>query len=125
MMKLTIIGNLGSDPVDKTTDNTKIIKFSVGVSVRRKKEFVTQWVEVAIFGNQFDKLLPSLLKGAKVCVTGSFDISHDERTNKNYWNLLPDSISVIMSPKAPQKESYSKPWSSSEKLSVSDDDIPF
>ena len=125
MMKLTMIGNLGSDPIQKPTETGKMTKFSVGVSVRRKKEFVTQWVEVVIFGSQFDKLLTSLAKGAKVCVSGSFDLSHDEKSNKTYWNVLPDSITVVMSAKSPQKESYSKPWYDSEKLSVNDDDIPF
>lgn len=120
-----MIGNLGSDPIQKPTETGKMTKFSVGVSVRRKKEFVTQWVEVVIFGSQFDKLLTSLAKGAKVCVSGSFDLSHDEKSNKTYWNVLPDSITVVMSAKSPQKESYSKPWSDSEKLSVNDDDIPF
>ena len=125
MMKLTLIGNLGSDPIQKPTETGKMTKFSVGVSVRRKKEFVTQWVEVVIFNSQFDKLLPSLLKGTKVCVSGSFDLSHDEKSNKTYWNLLPDAITVVMSAKTPQKESYSKPWSEPEKFSTNDEDIPF
>jgi single-stranded DNA-binding protein len=134
MMKLTIIGNLGSDPVQKSTETTKIHKFSVGVSVRRKKEFVTQWVEVVIFGTQFDKLIPTLSKGTKVCVTGSFDLSHDEKSNKTYWNVIPDSITIVMSPKSSTpNDRFSTSWPSKSSNYVgfskadlpTDEDIPF
>ena len=71
MLKLSIIGNLGADPQFKETENQKMIKLSVGVGVRRKKETVTQWLDVILFGNQFDRILPLLVKGVKLYVFGN------------------------------------------------------
>jgi single-stranded DNA-binding protein len=130
MMKISIIGNVGSDPIDKSTETTKIVKFSVGVSVRRRKEFVTQWVEVVVFGSHMDKIVSTVTKGAKVCVTGNFDISQDEKTNKTFWNIIPDSITIIMAPKSAERESsrdWSPTWQSKKKQTdmMDSEEIPF
>ena len=132
MLKLSIIGNLGADPQFKETENQKMIKLSVGVGVRRKKETVTQWLDVILFGNQFDRILPLLVKGVKLYVFGNFDINVDANTGKTYWNLIADAIQVLSQKKPENTEPTGKyfshafkPQEPKQTNAFADDEIPF
>lgn len=125
MLKLSVIGNLGSDPQIKEKDLSKMIKLNLGVGVRRKKETVTQWIDVLIFGNSFEKIMPLLVKGTRIYVFGTFDINHDPNTNKSYWNLIADAIHVLNNKKESQEDKFFSHTLKKEKATSFEDEIPF
>lgn len=68
--KITLIGNLGSDPVRSETGEGKTIsKFSVATSTG--KEAPTEWFNVVAFEKLAELTLQYLNKGSKVYVEGS------------------------------------------------------
>lgn len=70
MFTISIIGNLGSDAVERKTANGKsIMTFSVAA---QKGEKNVLWVNVV--ANLQDGLLPYLKKGKQVFVTGHGDV---------------------------------------------------
>lgn len=78
MNKLTIIGNLTSDPVSHTTNDGKdVCNFSVAVN--RKKKIQGQqeadFFRVAAWGRLADPCQKYLAKGRKVAVVGSVSVS--------------------------------------------------
>ena len=69
MIKIQVIGNLGSDAVTSITNNNKVINFSVAHSTKRGDREYTTWVKCAWWGDN-DKVAPFLKKGMKVYVEG-------------------------------------------------------
>ena len=66
MKQITIIGNLGANAVLRTaTDGKQLMSFNVAVNAGKD---VTIWFNCV--GNYREKLLPYLVKGQCVCVTG-------------------------------------------------------
>lgn len=84
MLKLCVIGNLGSDPKVVKWNEKSFLTFSVGVTnaVKTKeneKKEVTTWVECSMPNSEmFEKYLK---KGKKVFVEGSltYDIWHGDK----------------------------------------------
>lgn len=67
MKTITIIGNLGANAVLRTTsDGRELMSFNVAVSDGKDRPAV--WFNCV--GRNREKLLPFLLKGQCVCVTG-------------------------------------------------------
>lgn len=66
--KLTIVGNLGSDPIMKyTTDGKAVTTFSVAASNRKDE---TVWFRVSTWDKQAETCNQYLHKGSKVLVEG-------------------------------------------------------
>lgn len=66
MKQITIIGNLGANAVQRTaTDGKQLMSFNVAVNAGKD---VTIWFNCV--GNYREKLVPYLVKGQCVCVTG-------------------------------------------------------
>lgn len=77
MNKLTIIGNLTSDPeLRSTTDGKSVCNFSVAVNRRKKpgKEQETDFFRVSAWNNLADSCAKYLSKGKKVAVEGSVSV---------------------------------------------------
>lgn len=73
LAKMTLIGNLGSDPELKTTGNgTQVCNMRVAVSEKRKGEDVTQWFGVVAFGKTGELAMQYLKKGSKAYFEGPF-----------------------------------------------------
>lgn len=71
MLKLTAIGNLGSDPEEKVLDGGRLlVKFRLAAQHRTSKENVTTWVNVACFGKLAELAKAYLHKGSKIYVEG-------------------------------------------------------
>ena len=71
MLKLTVIGNLGSDPEEKILDGGRLlVKFRLAAQHRTSKENVTTWINVAVFGKLAELAKQFLRKGSKVYVEG-------------------------------------------------------
>lgn len=69
MKSITIIGNIGSNAVVRTTaDGRQLMSFSVAVS---RKDADPVWFNCV--GNNRENLLPFLLKGQGVCVMGDLN----------------------------------------------------
>lgn len=71
------VGNLGSDPVVRPSNNggSPRTTFSVAVSEKNMKtgEEKTHWINVTAFGSLGENIAKSLTKGNRVVVTGRFD----------------------------------------------------
>lgn len=66
MKQVTIVGNLGANAVIRTaTDGKQLMSFNVAVNAGKD---VTIWFNCV--GNYREKLVPYLVKGQCVCVTG-------------------------------------------------------
>lgn len=69
MKQVTIIGNLGANAVRRmTSDGRELMSFNVAVNTGGDK--APMWF--GCIGNMREKLMPFLVKGQCVCVTGDF-----------------------------------------------------
>lgn len=139
MIKLTVIATIGQDPQSKQLENgTKMTYFSVACNYRKKGQDLTQWINVSIFGDQFDQLVPFLTKGSNVYLFGSFEVfPHREDKTKTIWSLNPDVIKLTYHKKKVEPDysepEYMKKFSKDKKpektnefgFSESDEEIPF
>jgi single-stranded DNA-binding protein len=71
MWKTMFDGSLGRDAELKQVGDSPCCSFSVAVNYYEKKEKLTAWVDVSLFGPRAVTVAPMLLKGAKVVVMGS------------------------------------------------------
>lgn len=70
---ITIAGNVGKDAVLRVTPNGKhITTFSLPAKSGFGENEKTSWLQCKMFGAMAEKLSASILKGAKVTVTGEF-----------------------------------------------------
>ena len=68
MLVLTISGYLGRDPELKTTAQSQVASFSVGV---RTGKDGTKWVNCSVWGKRADTVMTYFKKGSRVTITGS------------------------------------------------------
>ena len=81
---VTVIGNLGSDPVERMTQSgTKVVDFSIAVNNGKDKE--ATWYRISVFGKQGENCMTYLKKGAKVAVFG--ELRTNEKDGKIYLNV--------------------------------------
>lgn len=77
---ITISGNVGKDAVLRVTPNGKhIATFSLPAKSGFGENERTSWLQCKMFGAMAEKLSASVLKGAKVTVTGEFIIEEWQR----------------------------------------------
>lgn len=85
MIKMVLIGNLGTDPQLRDVGGRQVASFNVGCRSRRKikggEGYETEWVRVTAWGTQADYCAKYLTKGTKIYASG--DYSHGEYTNKD------------------------------------------
>lgn len=77
MFKTEIIGNLTADPVAKTIGKNQAAEFCVASRTTRKNaegEYITNFVNVTMFGPQADFIVANAKKGNKVYVDGHFAV---------------------------------------------------
>lgn len=72
MNSLTIMGNLGADPENKTTQaGQQYVQFGVAVNKRRGETEETFWVRVMVFNlDRFSGMIKHLKKGSSILVIG-------------------------------------------------------
>lgn len=148
MQKTTLIGNLGGDAVQRTTDSGAIaISFNVAVSERRKDQEYTTWYSCTMWRNpdQSTAVAQYLKKGKKVYVEGKPSVrAFTDKNGQNgasldvrvdYVELLGDSQPAQPQQAAPQQYQQPAPQqhvpqqfqqpAQSFPPPVSDDDLPF
>ena len=103
MMKLTIVGNLGSDAQLRREQGNEFVSLSIAHSEKRKDESGneyerTEWISATINGNA-GNLLPYLKKGTKVYAYGDISLrtfhSEKERKLKAGLNLFIRNIELV------------------------------
>ena len=95
--KLTIVGNLGSDPIMKyTTDGKAVTTFSVAASNRKDE---TTWFRVSTWDKQAETCNQYLHKGSKVLVEGALkaDAQGNPRTYERKDGGWAASFDVVAS----------------------------
>jgi single-strand DNA-binding protein len=111
--KLTLIGNLGTDPEDRyTADGTRVLSCRVASNYRRRdpetREWVdaTNWYRVSMFGRLAERVAGQvsagrLTKGTRVVVFGRLEASgYLDRNNQPQPSLdvMADDV-VLMEPR--------------------------
>jgi len=81
---IILVGNLGADPVSKTTPNgTAVAEFNVAISNGKDKD--ATWYRISCFGKMADEVLKRLKKGNRVQVIGSLRVN--ESGDKTWLNV--------------------------------------
>lgn len=103
MNKLTIIGNLTSDPQSHTTNDGKnVCNFSVAVNRKRKVQGQPEadFFRVAAWGKMGEPCQKYLSKGRKVAVTGSVSVSlytAQDGTTRANMEVFADDVEFLSS----------------------------
>ena len=138
MQKVTLIGNLGSDPTEKfTTSGKKVVSFSLAVTVKKD---IVNWFEISIWEERipiFAGMLPYLKKGSKICIIGDLGCPQPYMNKKNEpsvrLHVQPISINFVGGATPQKKEEvpisvFTKPTPPSPSPSASKEtplEIPF
>lgn len=126
---ITVSGNVGKDAVLRVTPNGKhIATFSLPAKSGFGENEKTSWLQCKMFGAMAEKLHQSIVKGAKVTVTGSFvneEWTRDDGTKASSPTILVNDIDLP--PKqvgngAPSNQQQSRGQSTAPDY---DTDIPF
>ncbi|MGL1934939.1 MAG: single-stranded DNA-binding protein [Fibrobacterales bacterium] len=102
--KVTLIGNLGSDPEIKTTaQGVKLARFNVAVTEKYKdqqnqKQEKTQWFTVVLWRRLAEIAEQFLKKGAMVYIEGKLDNSSwdDEKTGEKKYKTEIHGLNMQM-----------------------------
>lgn len=110
MQKITIIGNVGQDPVVKVAQTgTQYFEFSVGVYANQNE---TQWYNVRCFTeNQIDYVNKNIIKGTKVYVEGrpNYYISNAGKENQSVGvSLMSSNIEALSGQKQQVNQQFSQ-----------------
>ncbi len=94
---VTLIGNLGKDPVKKGSKQSSVTSFSLATneSYNNKdgeKVTITQWHRCVAFGKKAETLVQYAKKGSKLAVQGK--IKYDRYTDKDGIERL--SIDIVV-----------------------------
>lgn len=141
---ITVGGHLGADPEERfTPDGKRVITLRLATKTRKHGKDDVIWYKLAIWGNEFDKMLPFLKKGSAVIAVGEFQKPETYVTKEGQSRIsLGIVVHSLMFPpfgkkeEAPFSETYVKPSESlkpsqslfgltHESTEISDDDIPF
>ena len=112
MNKLTIVGNLCSDPELRTTqDGKSVCNFNVAVNMRKKpnKEQETDYFRISVWNAGAESCGKYLTKGSKVGIIGSVSVHPYKDRNgdpKATIEVLADEVEFISTPK--DKSGYEK-----------------
>jgi len=125
---ITIAGNVGKDAVLRVTPNGKhITSFSLPAKSGFGDNEKTSWLQCKMFGAMAEKLSTSILKGAKVTVTGEFVLEEwtkDDGTKVSTPTILVRDIDL---PPKQSGQQQSRPQQSRSQSTEPDYDnsIPF
>lgn len=139
MLTVNLIGNLGADAQIKESNGHKFLSFNVAHTEKYVQNGQpisrTQWVSVAM-NHYSDKLLPYLVRGAKIYVYGKLNtnIWYDKNRVANVsLNIMADNVELcgIKSEATPQQatpQAQQQPTSAKAETNVervSDANLPF
>lgn len=109
---LQIIGNLGSDPVERhTPSGVRIVSFNVAVNTKKGANDITTWYRITIFGNRFDNMLKYIKKGSFVFIMGELEkpeiFTDKQGESRVNLNIIADIIRFVPGGKKDESKSPS------------------
>jgi single-strand DNA-binding protein len=127
MLKISVIGNIGSDCIVSSYQEKKVINFTLAATVGAgtSKER-TAWIDCAIWSRE--GLAPFLLKGVKIYAEGAPDLKtwvNRDGEAKGVIKLTIDNITLLNSK---QQTADPEPPQQTEKTIITPreiDDLPF
>jgi single-strand DNA-binding protein len=73
--KITLVGNVGGDPITKNFDGgKKLAEFSIAVNDRVNKDEKPTWYRVSVWNNRADTILSYVKKGDTILVEGRLNV---------------------------------------------------
>jgi len=134
MNSINFTGNLGTDAEQKILgDGTSIVSMNVPCKSGFGDKAVTTWLRCTLFGNRGASLMPHLVKGTLVGITGEFSAREytDKDGNKRQsLEVRVSDVSLLGGKKEAQSAPSATPRKTAPKQASSgfedmDDDIPF
>jgi single-strand DNA-binding protein len=130
----TFTGNLGGDAETRyTAGGTAVCSFSVAVKAGFGDKAHTSWVRCNLWGKRAEGgLVPYLVKGQQVCVSGELDVREWEKDgakNKSV-EVRVNEVDLIGEKKSPPQSAAPQrdgivPNREAPAMETFDDDIPF
>ena len=137
MLEATAIGNLTRDPELRSTSGGSMCNFSIGVRTVQKDAqggYVSQFVQVTMFGKQAENASTYLKKGSKVAVTGGLslkDYKTKEGQDRSAMQLIASNIEYLTArsegeekPAPAKRTPVAKPQAAAS-APAGDDELPF
>ncbi len=91
--KVILVGNVGKDPIVTPTTNSKVAKFSLGISENRRNpqtgawdQQETEWVNVTAWGRTAEVVEQYVRKGMQVYVEGRLHTSSYEKNGEKKYS---------------------------------------
>ena len=128
MKSLTILGGVGKDPEQRTTQSGKsLVSLSIAVDDGWGDNKRTLWFDCTIWGARGEAVLSHVKKGDKLCVTG--DLSTREYNDKTYLTVNVSDFSFAGKGKSESREQHGGEHHSGQRPpsqgSALEDEIPF
>lgn len=115
MNKVIINGHLTTDMEVTVTKQSDIGNFTIANNRGYGDNQRTSFVRCSLFGKRVESLVPYLLKGCKVLITGELDIVSKEVDGeyKTYTNIIVDELEIEKfveekEEEQPKKKDYKK-----------------
>ena len=112
MQNINLIGFVGRDPEKKEIGTKTFWQFSLGVSVRQKKEEHTQWYDVSVWDPTLDGMVQKIKKGNHLSVMGPLSLPYaykgKDGSPKVKMSVRGCALQWISSPKK-EEGSYTQP----------------
>jgi len=133
MNSINFTGNLGSDAEQKILgDETSIVSMNVPCKSGFGDKAITTWLRCTLFGKRGASLMPHLVKGTLVGITGEFSAREYTDKDGNKRQSLEVRVSDVSllggrkeAPAATPKPRQTAPKQASGGFEDMDDDIPF
>lgn len=137
MNSINFTGNLGGDAEQKIlADGTSIVSMNVPCKSGFGDKAITTWLRCTLFGNRGASLMPHLVKGSLVGITGEFsarEYTDRDGNKKQSLEVRVSDVSLLGGRKdaAPEQRPQAAPAQRTAPKQASggfedmDDDIPF
>jgi single-strand DNA-binding protein len=127
MNVFTFTGNLGKDADQRhMTNGDSIVSFSVAVKSGYGKSAKTTWVKCSMFGKRGESVLPYLVKGQLVGVSGEFSVNEWENKDgqkQTTPEVRVNDLTLLGKKETEQNERNNAPTQAQK--TVDSEDIPF
>lgn len=126
--KVTLVGNVVSDPVQRKAGSTDVTSMRVAVNVSTKKDdgtFDSNFYSVSVFGKQGEYLMQQAQKGTQVWATGDLVLrsyTAKDGTERQDLNLTATDVRCLKNTKGSRNW---KPAPKQQEPESDNDDMPF
>lgn len=94
MISITVSGRVGSDAELRRAGDSDVLSFRVASNDFRKREKVTDWVSVSLFGKRAAALAEHVTKGSAIVVRGRGFVREYDGKNGRAFSLEVDASDV-------------------------------